>query len=150
MNDLTIRPFHRSDVPAILEIQASNRQAAQWLQSVYENLEKSGEKGWVAEQNEVVVGFLVARTMAGDMEILNLAVHPNFHRRGIGRALLQCAISWAAEDRANHVFLEVRSSNTVAGKFYEANGFSQTGVRPNYYRDPVEAALLLAKSLDRK
>lgn len=145
-----IRPFHPSDIPAILEIQNSNRQAAQWQQSTYEGLERAGEKGWVAEQNDAIVGFLVARTMSDEMEILNLAVHPHFYRQGIGRELLQYAISWAEEKQADRVFLEVRSSNAVARKFYEANGFSQTGVRPKYYSDPVEAALLLTKNFDRK
>lgn len=150
VNELTIRPFRPSDSPAILDIQSSNRQAAQWQNSAYEALEKAGEKGWVAEQNEAIVGFLVARAVSDEMEILNLAVHPNAHRKSIGRELLQHAISWAAQNGARRIFLEVRSSNTVAKKFYEANGFSQTGVRPNYYSDPVEAASLFSKSLDRK
>lgn len=150
MSELTIRTFHPSDVPAILAIQISNRQAAQWPQSAYERLEQSGEKAWVAEQNGAIVGFLTARTMANEMEILNLAVDSNFHRQGIGRELLRRAISWAENSFATRVFLEVRSSNTGGKKFYEANGFSQTGVRKKYYSNPVEAALLLTKSLDRK
>lgn len=144
-----IRPFRPSDIPAILDIQNSNRQAAQWPQSAYEAIEKAGENGWVAEQSRLIVGFLIARTMAGEMEILNLAVHPNVHRQGIGRELLQHSISRAVQNGTRRAFLEVRSSNTTAKKFYEANGFSQTGVRPDYYSNPVEAALLLAKSIDR-
>lgn len=150
VNALTIRPFHFRDTPSILAIQNSNHQAAQWLPSAYENLENAGEKGWVAEQNGVTLGFLVARVMGDEMEILNLAVDANTHRQGIGRELLQQAISWAAESHTIRVFLEVRSSNTAARRFYQANGFAQTGVRPNYYSNPVEAALLLTKSLDRQ
>lgn len=150
MNALTIRPLDRRDIPAILEIQSSNRQAAQWPQSAYEGLEKTGENAWVAEQNAIVLGFLVARVVSDEMEILNLAVQPDSRRQGIGGELLQHIISWAGEIRVRRVFLEVRLSNTVARKFYEANGFVQTGIRPNYYSDPAEAALLLAKSLDRK
>lgn len=150
MNELTIRPFRPSDIPAILEIQNCNRLAAQWQSPAYEALEKAGEKAWVAEQNGAIVGFLVVRTMSDEMEILNLAVHPDFYRHGIGRELLQHAMSWAKENRVSRAFLEVRDSNSVAQQFYGSNGFSQTGVRPNYYSDPVEAALLLTKSLDRK
>ncbi|HEV2422199.1 MAG TPA: ribosomal protein S18-alanine N-acetyltransferase [Candidatus Acidoferrales bacterium] len=150
MNKLTIRAFHPRDTPAILEIQHLNREAAQWQQIAYEGLEKTGEKAWVAEQNGAIAGFLVARAITDEMEVLNLAVRPNAHRQGIGRELLQHAISWSAERRVHRVFLEVRASNTVAQNFYEANGFAQTGIRPNYYSDPVEAALLLAKSVDRK
>lgn len=150
MNDLTIRSFHARDIPAVLEVQKSNRQAAQWLQSAYEHLEKAGENAWVAERNGALVGFLVARVASDEMEILNVAVSANAHRQGIGRELLQHAISWAEEQDVSRVFLEVRSSNTAATKYYEANGFSQTGIRPKYYSDPVEAAFLLAKSLDRK
>ena len=150
MSEFTIRAFDPQDVPAILKIQGSNRPSAQWQRSAYDALETAGEKGWVAEQSGAIVGFLVTRTMSDEMEILNLAVEPSLHRQGIGRGLLLRAISWAVANSANRVFLEVRSSNTVAAKFYQANGFSQTGVRPNYYSDPVEAALLLAKSLGRK
>lgn len=150
MNELTIRRFGPRDIPAVLDIQHANRQAAQWPRSAYEAFEKAGEKAWVAEQEGAIVGFLVARSAGDEMEILNLAVHPNAHRQGIGTELLRNAVCGAPEPPARRIFLEVRSSNTAAKKFYQANGFSQTGVRPNYYRDPVEAALLLAKSLDRR
>jgi [ribosomal protein S18]-alanine N-acetyltransferase len=88
--------------------------------------------------------------MANEMEILNLAVDSSLRRKRIGRVLLQESLSWAAQNGANRVFLEVRASNTAARQFYEAHGFASADVRANYYRDPDEAALVLTCSLDRK
>ncbi len=145
-----IRFREPGDIPAILRIQDSSREAAQWPQSAYENLGRIGQQAWVAEHEGHLVGFLVARAMASEMEILNLAVEPNVRRKGIGHALLREALSWAVQNGAGRAFLEVRASNSAARQFYEAHGFASAGVRANYYRDPIEAALLLTCSLDRE
>jgi [ribosomal protein S18]-alanine N-acetyltransferase len=145
-----IRFLQPRDIPSILRIQSSSREAAQWSQSAYENLRQTGQHAWVAEHEGHIVGFLVARVMANEMEILNLAVDSSLRRKRIGRVLLQESLSWAAQNGANRVFLEVRASNTAARQFYEAHGFASADVRANYYRDPDEAALVLTCSLDRK
>ena len=150
MSASTIRFLEPRDIPGILRIQDSSREAAQWSQSAYENLGQAGQAAWVAEHEAHLVGFLVARVMASEMEILNLAVDRNVRRSSIGRALLREALSWAVRNGASRAFLEVRASNAAARQFYEAHGFASSGVRANYYHDPIEAALLLTCSLDPK
>jgi [ribosomal protein S18]-alanine N-acetyltransferase len=147
---VAIRFLEPRDIPEILRIQSSSREAAQWPHSAYENLERAGQKAWVAEREGHLVGFLAARAMTGETEILNLAVDPNVRRKGIGRALLREALSWAVQNGAGRAFLEVRASNATAQQFYEAHGFASAGVRANYYRDPLEDALLLTCNLGRK
>jgi [ribosomal protein S18]-alanine N-acetyltransferase len=145
---VAVRFLERRDIPAILRIQADSLEAAQWSQFAYERLGRAGEEAWVAGGEEHLIGFLVVRAVASEMEILNLAVLPTARRRGIGRALLQHALSWASSHGTARVFLEVRHSNAVARQFYEAHGFVGTGTRRNYYQDPVEDALLLMRNVD--
>ena len=144
MTAAVIRLMQLSDVPAILEIQTNSPEAAQWSQSAYETLGLATEmKAWVAEQQNGVAGFLVARVVANELEILNLAIELCFRRRGIGSALVGEVLSWGARNGAERVFLEVRASNAFARKFYEAHGFTAAGLRPKYYSDPIEDALIL-------
>jgi ribosomal-protein-alanine N-acetyltransferase len=86
------------------------------------------------------VGFLVARNVAVDeREILNLAVAPDFRRKGVARAL---AASFF-EGFEGAVFLEVRESNEVALKFYKSLGFKELSRRQGYYDSPVETAIVM-------
>ncbi|MGB6483977.1 MAG: ribosomal protein S18-alanine N-acetyltransferase [Candidatus Acidiferrales bacterium] len=150
MSAAAIRFLESRDIPTILRIQAASREASQWPHSSYENLGRVGQQAWVAEHEGPVFGFLVVHALVDEIEILNLAVDPNVRRKGIGRALLREVLSWGAQRGIKRVFLEVRVSNAAARQFYEAHGFASAGIRAHYYRDPVEDALLLACSLDRK
>lgn len=148
MSPPAIRFLARRDISEILRIQAGSREAAQWPRSAYESLEETGQKAWVAEGGEHVVGFLVARSTATEMEVLNLAVAITVRRKGIGHALLEETLSWAARNGSRQVFLEVRASNAAARQFYLAHGFVAAGVRASYYRDPADDALLLSRSVE--
>lgn len=97
----------------------------------------------VAERGETVVGYLIARAIAGEAEILNLAVDPDERRRGLGARLLDEGLSAVAEAGAHQVWLEVRESNLAAQKLYQSRGFGLMGRRARYYKNPVEDALVL-------
>jgi ribosomal-protein-alanine N-acetyltransferase len=99
--------------------------------------------GWVAEDESEVAGFLVARRVAADLEILNFAVRPDVRRSGIGAALLRAALGWGKSFHAEKAILEVRASNLAALRFYERFSFQVAGRRPRYYIAPIEDALLL-------
>jgi ribosomal-protein-alanine N-acetyltransferase len=103
--------------------------------------------GWVAAENEDVAGFLVARQIAREIEILNFAVRRDARGKGVGAALLAAAFRWGKGLGAEQAFLEVRDSNLLALHFYERHGFSVTGRRPRYYAAPVEDALVLKAPL---
>jgi [ribosomal protein S18]-alanine N-acetyltransferase len=130
-----IRLASPADKDAIRAIQSSSPEAAQW--EVFQYFEYEVR---VAEYASVVAGFLAARTLAaGESEILNLAVAPEFRGRGIGRALLR---AWM-EEAAGTIYLEVRSSNQAAQKFYKSLGFEVVVVRPQYYSAPSESAIVM-------
>jgi ribosomal-protein-alanine N-acetyltransferase len=93
-----------------------------------------------------VWGYAVFWVIAGEMHILNLAVHPHYRQQGIGRRLLMEALSRARALGAQTAWLEVRPSNDPARALYESFGFAEVGTRPRYYEDTQEDAILLAFS----
>ena len=91
-----------------------------------------------------VWGYIVYWFVAEEMHLLNLAVHPCRRRRGIARILLSEALERCRNLGANVAWLEVRPSNASARALYESFGFKEVGLRPRYYEDTNEDAILLA------
>ena len=106
-----------------------------------------GTFGLVAERGSAVLGYLIARLVADEAEVLNLAVVPEARRRGIGGALLRAGLERCTEDQVKEVFLEVRESNHNARALYLAHGFRAVGQRAAYYRNPPEDAVVLRLTL---
>ena len=99
----------------------------------------------IAETAEGLAGYVVALDAADEGEILNLAVASGGRRHGLGRALVQEVLAVLAERGAEHVYLEVRESNAPARALYAAHGFQEVGRRKEYYRRPVEDAVVLRR-----
>ena len=92
-------------------------------------------------------GYLSVYYVWDRAQILTVAVCPEHRRKGVARALLAWLFSDARARGCVAVELEVRSNNASARSLYEALGFVTVGLRKNYYRDPVDDALLMDKSL---
>ena len=99
----------------------------------------------VALDEEQVAGYVGSQSVEGEADMMNVAVHPNYRRRGIARELVTHLIAQLAENNVHSLALEVRASNLPAISLYEKLGFTQVGRRPNYYRNPKEDALILKK-----
>ncbi len=95
----------------------------------------------VADGDEVV-GFTVVWTIAGELQLLDIAVDRSRRRAGIGRALLSRVLERARAARAI-VTLEVRASNTAARALYTDLGFGERGLRRGYYQATGEDAVLM-------
>ena len=132
---MLIRRGTAADTAAIASIQRESEPASQWVPE-----DRAGYDVRVAECDSRVAGFLVTRLVApGEFEVLNIAVGPEFRRRGIAKALMQSALS----DSPGTYFLEVRESNHPARELYASLGFKQAGMRRNYYSNPTEAAIVM-------
>jgi len=143
-----IRLLEARDVDAILVIQSASPEIAQWSGQDYARVARGEMAGWIAEDAEsAITGFLIARQIAGDLEILNLAVRPDARRRGTGTELLRQSFAWGQSFGAASALLEVRAANLVALHFYEHHGFEVIGRRKYYYVSPVEDALVLKARL---
>jgi ribosomal-protein-alanine N-acetyltransferase len=121
-----------------------------WSENSFrEALESPWTFGLVAHTAGRITGYLIAREVAGTGEVLNLAVAPDFRRRGVARGLLGAGLSYLRKRRVDEVFLEVRESNQSAQALYLSSGFRPVGQRTAYYRNPKEDALVLWLALEQ-
>lgn len=93
-----------------------------------------GSFGVLAENRGKPIGFILARVVADESEVINLVVLPEGRQQGIGGLLLDVAIARSREGGAKSMFLEVASDNARARRLYNCRGFTQVGTRPDYYR----------------
>ena len=94
-----------------------------------------------------VMGFWL---MAGEAHIMTIGVRKNCRRHGIGRLMLQSAIELAKACNAFAITLAVRRSNTEALSLYADHGFTERGIRKNYYNETNEDAVIMTRELDSR
>ncbi len=102
---------------------------------------------FVVRVDERIIGYCSFWRIFDEAHVNNFAVHPDWRRRGIGRALLARSLSAAAAIGAPKATLEVRASNVAAIALYESGGFVRAGLRRAYYTHPVEDALILWRNV---
>ena len=95
------------------------------------------------EEAEGVVGYIVYWRVDDEIHLHNIAVRRDMRRKGIASRLLEKAIHSARMEGGRWITLEVRRSNVPAQKMYEKFGFAVHGVRPGYYTDTKEDALIM-------
>ncbi len=113
--------------------------------SIASELENKLAHWLVAQEGEMVAGYIGSQTVMGETDMMNVAVHPDFRRRGIAETLVKRLVEDLKAMESHCLTLEVRASNAPAIALYEKLGFSQIGRRKNYYRNPREDALILRK-----
>jgi [ribosomal protein S18]-alanine N-acetyltransferase len=139
-----IRPATLDDVPALIALEKRAVTAAHWSAEQYQAVFSPSQISRIAlviEDQSAVQGLLIARIVDSEWEIENIAIAGPARRRGLGTRLLGEFLNTARSRSATAVFLEVRESNSAARHLYEKWAFSESGRRPNYYRDPGEAAI---------
>lgn len=87
----------------------------------------------VAEAGGKFCGFIVARFVLDEMEIITFAVDSAWQRKGIGAKLMDALIAFAREKRMKKIFLEVAASNAAAQALYRQKFFAESGLRRDYY-----------------
>ena len=107
-----------------------------WSADDFADLKKSG-CDIIASQN----GFIVYRVVADEAEIITIGVAPDARRGGIAAAMLEIATRDAATRGAKQIFLEVARDNDAARALYTSAGFTEVGIRPQYY-DGVDAIMM--------
>jgi ribosomal-protein-alanine N-acetyltransferase len=130
-----------------LVITQRSPQAAQWTAAGYEQALDAGQLVLLAEEDRHICGFAAARIIDREAEILNIAVEPLQRRTGVGSALVAAMLEAAVRAEVKQVFLEVRASNQAAIGFYQRHGFAISGDRRQYYRNPIEGAVLMTKKI---
>lgn len=145
-------PVRRGTLTDLPEIASLHREcfADPWdIEFLGRLLAQPGAFSVVALERNVPAGFLIARSVAGEAEILSLGVRPSSRRQSLGTALVRFAVERALREGAAEVFLEVGVENVAAQRLYGKFGFAKVGTRPTYYRratGPGTDALILRYS----
>lgn len=95
-----------------------------------------------------ISGVLGLWLMAGEAHVMTIGVRNNYRRQGVGQLLLTAAIELARSCSAFAITLEVRRTNKEAVSLYAKNGFTERGVRKNYYQETGEDAVIMTRELD--
>ena len=137
------------EAQALAEVHATAFDHAWSAAEIAQLLDGAGGFALLIEDGEAAVAFILCRAIAGEAEILTLAVAPSARRRGLARALVDAAAGAARMAGAQSLFLEVADDNAPAIGLYPAAGFDQAGLRRGYYhRGPAGAVDALVMRLD--
>lgn len=109
--------------------------------SIRAELENTCSEIYIAVENHRAVGYANIYSVLDEMDVVRVAVLPQFRRRGIANKILRHVLS----ENKGTVYLDVRESNMPAIRLYQSLGFVDTGVRKNYYTNPTENAILMKR-----
>ena len=98
----------------------------------------------------LVVGYIVTWTIYDEVHILNIAVHPDYRKMGIGEKLISDCLSYSSGNGLKYAILEVRVSNKAARNLYHKIGFRQIQLRKNYYSDTGEDGIVMMYELQNE
>ena len=141
---MTVR-MNESHVAAVAELEKICFSDPWSEKSVASELNNKLALWLVAEEEGRVAGYIGSQTCGDESDVMNVAVHPDFRRRGIAEALVKDLVDQLKAIGSRCLTLEVRASNDPAIALYEKMGFAEVGRRKNYYRNPREDALIMRK-----
>lgn len=143
--DVRLRTARPADLPPMVRIERASFPLP-WSESAFRAVMRRDDGRVIVAQGEgEVVGYAAVWFAADEGELGDIAVHPEWRRRGIGRRLVGAVLDEARRRGAQQVFLQVRESNGAALRLYESAGFRKVGRRPDYYRSPAEDAFVLLR-----
>lgn len=143
-----IREMRFDDLGKIIDVEIAAYEHP-WTLGIFRDCIRVGYSCWVYQDRDNVAGYGIVLPGGAEAHVLNLCVHPDYQKRGIGRLLLNHLTQVARESGADTILLEVRQSNKAAIQLYQTADFHELGVRRGYYPDHSgrEDAIILAKSL---
>jgi len=145
---LVIRPMAVADLPAVQLIERSSFTTPWPPQAYRQELEANRLAAYlVGVIGAEVVAYGGIWLMVDEAHVTTFAVHPRYRRRRIGERLLLALLDLSLDRHAREATLEVRLSNLAARRLYEKYGFRPVGIRPRYYSDNQEDALIMTTEL---
>lgn len=140
---VTISFMNEEDIDGILDISSVSFSISWSKDSYIQELTNPVAKYFVAKFDNKVVGFAGTWIVLDEAHITNIAVHPDYRKKGIASKLLVELINYCRNNSCTGYTLEVRRSNKAALALYEAHNFQQAGIRKGYYEDNKEDAVLM-------
>ena len=140
---VSFRALTEADIPAIVAIEATAFYDA-WNENMLRNeLDNTLTTYLVMESEGKIIGYAGFWLVAGEAQVTRVAVQEELRGLGLGTRLTAAMVNKAWELGAEAVTLEVRESNLAAQKAYLTCGFASEGIRPNYYEDNHENAVIM-------
>jgi [ribosomal protein S18]-alanine N-acetyltransferase len=146
--DYDIRKLREEDLGQVAAMENST-QIVPWTSKIFKDCYHAGYPGWVIEHQQKLISFTIMAVHSEECHLLNICVHPDFQRQGIGSQMLAHAQVNAKKAGAMLIYLEVRESNQKAIALYKKSEFTQINIRKGYYPalEGREDALVFAKDL---
>ena|GEM_PF-316563 len=148
--DFAMRPIRGEDIPAVMGVETA-AYPHPWTEGIFRDCLRVGYCCWVLMAFEEVVGYGVMSAAVGECHILNVCVHPQTQRQGLGRRILRRLLATGCSRNADTAFLEVRASNHAALGLYSQEDFCEVRRRRGYYplAAGCEDAVIMARPLAR-
>lgn len=143
-----IVPYVPAMLSQVYEIERTSFSDPWSAASLHDTAMREDSIFYVALVDGIPCGFGCVLTVAGEGELVDIAVSPVHRQNGIGQQLMTALLDAAGGAGCRQLYLEVRASNEPAKRLYRANGFLEIGIRKRYYREPVEDAVLMLRTAD--
>lgn len=144
---IQFREMSFGDVKQVMEIETEVYKSP-WNRMAFINELRHNKYAsyYVLEENNVVIAYGGIWNVLDEAHITNIAVKKDLQKQGYGKKMLNYLEEKAYEKGADAITLEVRASNNAAQALYEKNGYQSWGVRPKYYTDNNEDAIIMWKT----
>ena len=133
--EIAIRHMAEDDIAAVVALERAAYRFP-WSEGIFRDCLRVGYVCRVIDLAGAVIGYGIMSLGAGEAHVLNVCVREDMRCRGIGRRMLEYLLDRAHNSGMLEAFLEVRPSNVVAVRLYQALGFEQVGMRRGYYQAP--------------
>lgn len=145
-----IKGLEETDLPRIADLELAIFPDAWSLPSLRESLHQKS-RTWLGGiwLDGLLIGYVIFYYVLDEGEIARIAVDPAHRRKGAAARLLHAVEDFCEEKGIDRLMLEVRKSNVPAISFYREYGFAEDGIRKNYYKNPVEDAVLMSRKAGR-
>ena len=143
-----VRGMTMEDGAAVAEMEHQLFPDAWSEKSVLETLEQPDTLCLMAEKAGRAAGYLLAYTVAGEVEIARIAVAKELQRQGVARTLLDELETLCKSRGVRKILLDVRAGNAAARALYTKAGFAEDGIRQRFYDDPTEDAVLMSRTVE--
>ena len=142
---MTFREMLVEDLDQVVEIENSLFSVPWTKEGFFTFLIKEENMFFVVEEKGKILGYCSMQTVLDEGDILNVAVRRERQKEGIGYFLVDSMLMMAEARGIRTVHLEVREGNDTARRLYQRLGFTEDGLRKNYYTDPLENAVLMTR-----
>lgn len=147
MDNMIIRKAELNDFESVYEILKKSILHPWSYDMCKEDFEDENSLYFIIEENDIIKGYAAFKNALDESTLMSMAIDEQYRNNGLGSVLLSYAINNLKDKGYKNIFLEVRSNNEVARKLYDNLDFNETGIRKNYYKDPVCDAITMSKKL---